>query len=385
MSVTTLGDPLSGTLPRRRPCLARRLSSVLVGALIGLAMAVAPAQAAVGDITEYPLPQANSFPQGIAAGPDGNLWFTETDGDRVGRITTAGAITEYATPTANSSPRGIAAGPDANMWFAENQVNQIGKIETGVVPPDADLAVTKSDAGSDPATVNDTVTYALTVTNNGPDQAEDVVLTDTLPAQLDFTSADSNACGETSPGVVTCEIGTLASGADTTLHITATPTAVGTFTDTASVTGSVPDSNMVNNTDTEDTTVTQTCLGQPATIVGTSGNDTIQGTSRRDVIIAGAGNDIVDGRSGNDLVCGGSGDDTVTAGSGNDQVDGGAGSDNLSGDSGNDTLTGGADNDSLFGGAGRDNLDGGPGTNTNDGGSGTDTCTNPSSGTSCNP
>ena len=35
----------------------------------------------------------------IAAGPDGNLWFTEFDNNKIGRITTAGVITEFLIPT----------------------------------------------------------------------------------------------------------------------------------------------------------------------------------------------------------------------------------------------------------------------------------------------
>ena len=58
-------------------------------------------------------------PGGIAAGPDGNLWFTEGNGNQIGRITTAGVITEFPIPTANSDPYGIAAGPDGNLWFTE--------------------------------------------------------------------------------------------------------------------------------------------------------------------------------------------------------------------------------------------------------------------------
>ena len=42
-------------------------------------------------------------PLGIAAGPDGNLWFTEAaTGNRIGRITPTGTITEYPLPTADS-------------------------------------------------------------------------------------------------------------------------------------------------------------------------------------------------------------------------------------------------------------------------------------------
>ncbi len=71
------------------------------------------------NITEFPLPSANSLPSGITVGPDGNLWFTETGANKIGRITTAGVITEFPIPTANSQPNGITTGPDGNLWFAE--------------------------------------------------------------------------------------------------------------------------------------------------------------------------------------------------------------------------------------------------------------------------
>ena len=47
-------------------------------------------------ITESPVPTAGGIPQDIAAGPDGNLWFTE-GGNRIGRITTAGVVTGFKT------------------------------------------------------------------------------------------------------------------------------------------------------------------------------------------------------------------------------------------------------------------------------------------------
>jgi streptogramin lyase len=40
-------------------------------------------------------------------------------------------VTEFSIPTANSSPFGIAAGPDGKLWFAEFGANQIGRITTG--------------------------------------------------------------------------------------------------------------------------------------------------------------------------------------------------------------------------------------------------------------
>jgi len=81
-----------------------------------------------GTITEFGVPTASSEPFAIAAGPDGNVWFTEYVANKVGRITPAGTITEFTVPTASSGPFAIAAGPDGNVWFTESSGNQIGRI-----------------------------------------------------------------------------------------------------------------------------------------------------------------------------------------------------------------------------------------------------------------
>jgi streptogramin lyase len=86
-----------------------------------------------GTITEFTVPTAGAAPWGIAAGPDGNLWFTESGAGKIGRITTTGTITEFVIPTANAAPFGLTAGPDGNLWFAESSGNKIGKITTAGV------------------------------------------------------------------------------------------------------------------------------------------------------------------------------------------------------------------------------------------------------------
>jgi hypothetical protein len=40
---------------------------------------------------------AGAVPNGIAAGPDGNLWFADNGANKIGKITTAGVITEYGS------------------------------------------------------------------------------------------------------------------------------------------------------------------------------------------------------------------------------------------------------------------------------------------------
>ena len=49
-------------------------------------------------MTEYSLPTSFSIPQGITAGPDGNIWFAETHNNKIGRITPSGRLTEYRVP-----------------------------------------------------------------------------------------------------------------------------------------------------------------------------------------------------------------------------------------------------------------------------------------------
>ncbi|HEY1655859.1 MAG TPA: choice-of-anchor tandem repeat GloVer-containing protein [Candidatus Tumulicola sp.] len=87
-----------------------------------------------GKVTEFTNGLSpSSSPNGITAGPAGTLWFTQSasypNGIKLGTITTHGQISEYPIPTAyNSNPEGVALGPDGNLWFAEaNAGNAIGK------------------------------------------------------------------------------------------------------------------------------------------------------------------------------------------------------------------------------------------------------------------
>ncbi|MCL2449502.1 MAG: hypothetical protein FWD17_11190 [Polyangiaceae bacterium] len=81
-----------------------------------------------GGTTEFPFPMPSNeiAPGGIAAGGDGNVWFT--DGDRVGSIAPDGGITEYPVPDAGGPISGITLGSDGNMWFTETYAGQIGQV-----------------------------------------------------------------------------------------------------------------------------------------------------------------------------------------------------------------------------------------------------------------
>ena len=84
-----------------------------------------------GVVTEFPVPNPPNFPNGITAGPDGNVWFTVSAiPSKVGRITPAGTITMFTTPTAGGQLSGITAGPDGNLWYCAGGALKIGRITT---------------------------------------------------------------------------------------------------------------------------------------------------------------------------------------------------------------------------------------------------------------
>ncbi len=74
---------------------------------------------------------------------------------------------------------------------------------------------------------------------------------------------------------------------------------------------------------------TPTCMGLPATKIGTDLPNVINGGSGADVIVGLGGNDKIDGKGGKDVICGGVGNDSLTGGGGIDKFDGGDGNDAL--------------------------------------------------------
>jgi uncharacterized repeat protein (TIGR01451 family) len=231
----------------------------------------------------------------------------------------------------------------------------IGSFEI-MAAPSPDLAVDKTDS-PDPVLVTDHLTYTITVDNVGEGDATEVMLTDILPASVDFVSVTTSqgSCGE-SGGTVDCDLGNLANDADVaTVTIVVKPTATGTITNSVAVESAETDENPTNNTDTEDTTVNALlCNGLVPTIVGTPGDNTLTGTNKDDVIHGLGGNDIINGGNGNDTICGGEGNDTLNGGNGNDRLFGENGNDALNGNNGDDKLDGGAGSDTCNGGNGKD-------------------------------
>lgn len=85
----------------------------------------------------HPLSTANAFPQGLAIDPrTGDIWFTESSDGQIGRIPASGApgstALEYPIPYGSDSvPIGIGVDRAGNVWFAENAFDQIGELTLG--------------------------------------------------------------------------------------------------------------------------------------------------------------------------------------------------------------------------------------------------------------
>ena len=153
-----------------------------------------------------------------------------------------------------------------------------------VTPPQADLAVTKVVDEQRP-NKGDPDSFTITVTNNGPDEATNVALSDVLPTGLTFTSAETSL-GTYDSVSGTWTVGTLASGAHQSLIVHITATDPGDYTNTASVSHSDQyDPNPANDiasaslsTRVADIAVTKTA-GNATPAVGTTVTFTITATN----------------------------------------------------------------------------------------------------------
>ena len=142
-----------------------------------------------------------------------------------------------------------------------NSANNSDTETTVVAGPSADLAITKADA-PDPVVTGQQVTYTLTARNNGPDAVGGVRIEDSLSASgatfVSATASQGTCTHSTATNLVSCAVGTMASGATVTATIIVTSGAPGTSTNTAAIDSNAAawtDSALGNNTASTRTTV----------------------------------------------------------------------------------------------------------------------------------
>jgi uncharacterized repeat protein (TIGR01451 family) len=139
-----------------------------------------------------------------------------------------------------------------------NPANNAASVITSVVVPTADLAIGVSDA-PDPLLLGSNLTYTIVITNLGPATAANVLVTNTLPPGVAFVSINPGV-GTNNSGTVLANLGSIGSGLTSTFSIVVKPSAVGTYTNDASVGSSVTDPLKGNNKASTKTVVEQVQL-----------------------------------------------------------------------------------------------------------------------------
>ena len=124
--------------------------------------------------------------------------------------------------------------------------------------PSADSSITKSDSATE-AVPGNSITYTITVTNNGPSDVTGATVNDTMPATLTSvtwtcTASSGSSCTASGSGDISDTVNLLAGGTATyTVLATISASATGSLVNTASVTAptEVTDPAPNNNTATE--------------------------------------------------------------------------------------------------------------------------------------
>ena len=154
----------------------------------------------------------------------------------------------YGAVSDNSSPGSLVRWGQNGLAF--RQQTAVYSITSPLV---RDLSHTLADlslAASGPAngTTGTNLSYTLTVTNNGPNTANQVSLTDNVPQGTSFSSVSNSQGSCTGTYVVQCDLGTLANLGTATVTINVTALSAGAVQNTAQVSAAQSDPNLANNT-----------------------------------------------------------------------------------------------------------------------------------------
>ena len=159
-----------------------------------------------------------------------------------------------------SSPFQVS-GNELDLHPGDNSATVVSLVEI----PFSDLALGVIDS-PDPVLLAGDLTYAITVTNLGPNFARAVTLTNTLSPGVIFSSV-SNSVGSCAANgqEVTCALGTMTNGARATIWIVVNPNVTGFVTNNVKVASASSDPHSHS-----DTAVTRTTVNAPLTNVAST-------------------------------------------------------------------------------------------------------------------
>jgi uncharacterized repeat protein (TIGR01451 family) len=233
-----------------------------------------------GDLVVFTVTVSNAGPDfatGVQLADPLAAGFTYVSDDSSGSydpttgLWNVGVIAPGTTQTLNIFATLNATGPFTNtarvagrQQFDPNPTNDQATVTLTPGAAEADLAVTKTVNDPTP-NVGDTVTFTVTLTNNGPSTATSVTVQDSLPTGLTFVSATpSQGTYDSGTGVWT--VGTVVNGTPI-LKIQALVVSPGPQTNTAFITHSDQiDTDSTNNTGSATVTPQQADLALAKTV-----------------------------------------------------------------------------------------------------------------------
>jgi uncharacterized repeat protein (TIGR01451 family) len=250
---------------------------------LAVAKSVSDATPNVGDTITYTVTVSNAGPDAatnvqvtdllpagltfVSATPSQGTYSNTSGLWAVGTVADGGAAALHiqATVTSPGAETNTATISHSDQ-FDPDTGNNTGTVTT--TPQQADLAVGKSVSNPTP-NVGDTITYTVTVTDNGPDAATGVTLQDILPPQVGYQSSTATE-GSYDPATNTWTVGAVAVGATQTLTITVLVNSPDPATNTASISHADQfDPDPSNNSDTASVTPQQADLELGKTVNST--------------------------------------------------------------------------------------------------------------------
>mgnify|MGYP001627917766 FL=1 len=178
--------------------------------------------------------------------------------DQVSGIWTIGSLDDEDVETLTVTATVLSTGDYENTATISgddedlNLANNTDSATAAPYFPEADLEITKSINNATPD-VGQNITFTLTATNNGPEDAGGVLVTDILPTGYEYVSSTPSV-GTYDEETGEWTIGTLADEATATLQIIAEVLPYGIYENTATISGVVDDDTPGNDTDTVDIT-----------------------------------------------------------------------------------------------------------------------------------
>ncbi|PKG52167.1 hypothetical protein CXF54_06325, partial [Olleya sp. 1-3] len=175
------------------------------------------------------------------------MWYIG-DPDTSGTLITA-ADTNYSGENTNTLTVNDVTGLDSTEYFVvvthDDNVCFTETRSAILTIAESDVSIDKALVDSSPYLVGDSVTYILTVSNAGPDEATNVIVSD-IPENLTITNVSGGGCT-----AFPCTIASIAAGAvnDVTITVTATIDSEGAFSNGASVVADQDDPDTANNQD----------------------------------------------------------------------------------------------------------------------------------------